>query len=359
LSLAKGGVLSGTPAVAGTSSFTVTVNDSSGTSATANLSLTIAAAGPLTSYEFTGDTSPVHDPSLIRQGTTYYLFSTDAPSGQGGYLPIRCSTDTIAWSACGYVFSTMPSWIAAAVPLATDLWAPDVSYFNGQYHVYYAASSFGSNISAIGLATNTTLNPTDPSYAWVDQGAILKSSSSDNFNAIDPNIFIDTTGSVWLTYGSFWTGIYQEQVDPTTGQIQAGSPTFHLAERASNVQSDPIEGSSLVSKNGFYYLFVSWDYCCESNPTQSDYKIAVGRATGPNGPFLDMNGIDMAAGGGTILLEGDSNWAGPGGQTVYIDPANGDLIVFHALRLSENGLDYLFVRSLEWVNGWPVIGTSA
>lgn len=358
LALAMSGVLSGTPTAAGTSNFTVEVMDSSGSSATANLSLAIAAAGPLTDYEFTGDTSPVHDPSIIRQGSMYYVFSTDASSSQGGFIPIRCSTDKIAWSACGYVFTTLPSWISSAVPAATDIWAPDVSYFNGTYHVYYAASSFGSNVSAIGLATNSTLDPSDPSYEWVDQGLILQSSSSDDFNAIDPSILVDPGGSVWLTYGSFWTGIYQQQISPATGQIKTGSATYHLAERASGVANDPIEGASLVYENGYYYLFVSWDYCCEMDPAQSDYKIVVGRGTSPNGPFSDGSGVDMADGGGTILLQGDSNWAGPGGQTAYIDATDGDLIVFHALSLSQNGLDYLFVRSLTWANDWPVIGSS-
>jgi arabinan endo-1,5-alpha-L-arabinosidase len=358
LTLAPSGALSGTPTAAGASNFTVEVMDSSGSSATGNLSIAIAAAGPLTDYEFTGDTSPVHDPSIIRQGSTYYVFSTDASSSQGGFIPIRCSTDKIAWSACGYVFTTLPSWISSAVPAATDIWAPDISYFNGTYHVYYAGSSFGSNVSAIGLATNSTLDSTDPSYQWVDQGLILQSSSSDDFNAIDPSILVDAGGSVWLTYGSFWTGIYQQQIDPTTGQIKAGSATYHLAERASDVANDPIEGASLVYENGYYYLFVSWDYCCEMNPAQSDYKIVVGRGTSPNGPFTDESGVDMAAGGGTILLQGDSNWGGPGGQTAYIDATDGDLIVFHALSLSQNGLDFLFVRSLTWVNDWPVIGSS-
>jgi arabinan endo-1,5-alpha-L-arabinosidase len=359
LSLASSGVLSGTPTTPGDFTFTVEVTDSSGAPATANLNLVLSGSGPLTSYGFTGDTSPVHDPSVIRQGSTYYLFSTDASSSQGGFIPIRCSTDKIAWSACGYVFDTLPSWISLAVPQTTEIWAPDVSYFNSTYHVYYAVSSFGSNVSAIGLVTNTTLDSTDPNYSWVDRGLILRSSTSDNFNAIDPNILIDAGGSVWLTYGSFWSGIYQQQIDSATGQIQSGSATNHLAERASDVPNDPIEGSSLVYENGFYYLFVSWDYCCETDPSQSNYKIAVGRGTSPNGPFTDESGVDMLTGGGTILLQGDATWAGPGGQTAYVDPTDGDLIVFHALMLSQNGLDYLFVRSLTWSNGWPVIGTSA
>ena len=358
MTLASTGILSGTPTAPGTFNFTAAVTDSSQASATASLSLVIAAAGPLTNYEFTGDTSPVHDPSIIRQNSTYYVFSTDASSSQGGFIPIRCSTDKIAWTACGYVFTTLPSWISGAVPQATEIWAPDISYFNSLYHVYYAVSSFGSNVSAIGLVTNSTLDSTDPNYSWVDQGLILQSSASDNFNAIDPNILIDAGGSVWLNYGSFWTGIYQQQIDPATGKIQSGSVTNHLAERASDVPNDPIEAASLAYQNGFYYLFVSWDYCCEANPAQSNYKIVVGRGTSPNGPFMDESGVDMATGGGTLLLQGDATWAGPGGQTAYIDPTEGDLIVFHALLLSENGLDFLFVRSLTWTSDWPVIGTS-
>jgi|HubBroStandDraft_4_1064222.scaffolds.fasta_scaffold40643_2 arabinan endo-1,5-alpha-L-arabinosidase len=358
VTLASSGIVSGTPTAAGTFNFTTAVTDSSQASATAALSLVIAGAGPLTNYQFTGDTSPVHDPSIIRQASTYYVFSTDASSSQGGFIPIRCSTDKTSWTACGCVFSALPSWISGAVPQATGIWAPDVSYFNGAYHVYYAVSSFGSNVSAIGLVTNTTLDSTDPNYHWADQGIILQSSSSDNFNAIDPNILIDAGGAVRLNYGSFWTGIYQRQIDAATGEIRSGSTTYHLAERGPGVANDPIEGSSVVYENGYYYLFVSWDYCCESNPAQSNYKIVVGRGTSPNGPFFDQSGVDMAAGGGTILFEGDATWAGPGGQTAYIDATDGDLIVFHALLLSQNGLDYLFVRSLSWPNGWPLIGTS-
>src|ERR1700685_1257607 len=228
VTLASSGILSGTPTAAGTFNFTAAVTDSSQASATASLSLVIAAAGPLTNYEFTGDTSPVHDPSIIRQNSTYYVFSTDASSSQGGFIPIRCSTDKIAWTACGYVFSTLPSWISGAVPQATELWAPDVSYFNGAYHLYYAASSFGSNVSAIGLVTNSTLDSSDASYNWVDQGLIFQSSASDHFNAIDPTILIDAGGSVCRTYGSFWNGIYPQQIDPATGQIQSDSATYHL-----------------------------------------------------------------------------------------------------------------------------------
>jgi arabinan endo-1,5-alpha-L-arabinosidase len=357
VSLTIGGSFSGTPSASGTASFSVKVTDSAGATATQALSIAIAGTTPLSSYEFTGDTSPVHDPSIMRQGSKYYVFVTDA-GGQTGFLPIRCSTDKIAWSACGYVFSAMPSWVASAVPAAVNLWAPDISYFNGLYHLYYSASSFGSQTSGIGLATTPTLDQSDPAYKWTDHGPVITSVSGSNFNAIDGNILVDTDGTVWLTYGSFWNGIFQQQIDPTTGLL-TGSTIYHLAQRAASVASDPIEGSSLVKKGSYYYLFVSWDFCCSTPAAASNYKIAVGRGTSRNGPFLDQTGTDMVSGGGTILLQGDGvHWIAPGGETAYIDPTAGDLLVFHALSVQANYLDYLFVRSLTFDTGWPVIGAT-
>jgi putative Ig domain-containing protein len=118
LSLSRGGLRLGTSTAQGSFNFTVGVTASAGSSSSANLNLEIGTAGPLTSFEFTGDDSPVHDPST-----------------------------------------------------------------------YYAVSSFGSNFSAIGLVTNTTLDSTGPSYNC-DQVLILQSSSSGDFNATDPNILV-------------------------------------------------------------------------------------------------------------------------------------------------------------------------
>ena len=308
----------------------------------------------LDNYKLTGNTAPVHDPSIIRQGDRYYAFSTDAPGTIG--LPIRCSADRIAWQVCGQIFDAMPGWAANKIPGNPNFWCPDVSYFNGLYHVYYAVSVFGQQQSVIGLVVNTTLDSSDPVYAWVDQGEVLESNSGDNFNAIDPNILVDTDGSIWMSYGSYWDGIFQRQIDPLTGKLlAANTQVYHLAQRT-NVAGDPIEGSSQVHHGSYYYLFVSIDSCCLPNFTQDNYKIAVGRSTGPHGPFLDQSGVDMLQGGLTVLLTGNSIWAAPGGQTAYHDPVAGnEIIVFHALNLQQNGLDYLWVNPLSWASDWPVI----
>jgi arabinan endo-1,5-alpha-L-arabinosidase len=305
-------------------------------------------------YDLSGAITPFRDPSIMRQGSNYYVFGTDV-GATGGSLPINCSQDRVAWTACGFIFSEIPSWIPPQVPGIQGLWAPDISYFNGLYHIYYAGSTFGSNTSVIGLATNTTLDQTDPNYQWVDQGEVLGSISSDDFNALDPNILVDDDGSVWLTYGSYWSGIKQQQIDPTTGFLLSSNPTQYSLAYRPNSQGDAIEASSLVHKGNYYYLFVSFDDCCAVNPYQDTYRIMVGRGTSPQGPFVDMSGTDMMQGGGTQLLAGDDiTWSGPGGQTAYLDSVDGDTIVFHAIHLPD-GAAYLFVNSLTWPNDWPQI----
>jgi arabinan endo-1,5-alpha-L-arabinosidase len=332
---------------------------SSGTTPESPINL---VTSPLSVYSLKGDVGLVHDPTIIRQGSNYYVLSTDGGQA-GGFLPMFCSSDKITWKRCGQVFTTIPASLSSALgSTVTSLWAPDVSYFNGLYHVYFVASVFGSNKSVIALATSPTMDPTDPTYQWTYQGVTLQSpADGDGFNAIDPNILVDTDSNgnlthVWMTYGSFYNGIAQREIDPVTGQLllaQTAAPT-QLATRP-DVANNPIEGPSLVKHNGYYYLFASFDYCCNGNFTTDNYKIAVGRGTSPQGPFVDMSGAPMLNGGGTILLQTTGEFTAPGGQDVLIDPTDGDLIAFHALSNTQNGYDYLFVKSLTWPSDWPVI----
>jgi len=292
---------------------------------------------------------------MMRHGSTYYVFSTDAGS-VGSYLQIRCSGDKVNWTPCGHIFDAIPAWVTTKVSGIAGLWAPDVSYFTGFYHVYYAGSTFATNTSVIGLVTNKTLDAIDvANYQWMDQGEVLSSQSTDDFNAIDPNLFLDTDGRAWLTYGSFWTGIKQREIDRNTGLLLASNTSIYNLAARPGVQFDPIEGSSLVLHNGFYFLFVSFDFCCDSDPYQSNYKIAVGRGNNPHGPFFDQSDTDMLQGGGTILLQGNgTTWSAPGGQTAYLDADGESLITFHALHLP-GGTPYLFVNSLNWPQDWPQI----
>ncbi|NOX56075.1 MAG: arabinan endo-1,5-alpha-L-arabinosidase, partial [Planctomycetes bacterium] len=158
-----------------------------------------------------GDIRRVHDPCIVKAGGWYYVFST-----LGG-IQIRRSKDLMRWEYVGEVFEEIPAWAKKAVPGVRALWAPDISFFNGQYHLYYSVSTFGKNRSCIGLATNRTLDPADDRYEWVDRGPVITSRpGKDDFNAIDPSVAFDGE-QPWLAFGSFWSGIKLVRLDPETG----------------------------------------------------------------------------------------------------------------------------------------------
>ncbi len=248
----------------------------------------------------------------------------------------------------------IPRWVREKVPGVVGLWAPDVSFFSGEYHVYYNGSILGTQRTVIGLVTNTTLDPQDPAYRWVDRGLVLESKPGDDFNALDPAILADGDGSIWMSYGSYWTGIKQRQIDPLTGLLLASAPTrYDLASRP-GVPHNPIEGASLIHHGNYYYLFVSVDYCCESNSSEDDYKQAVGRSSSPHGPFVDEEGTPMMDGGGTVLLKGNGVWNAPGGGTAYYDQESGEsFLIFHAQNLARGATPYQWLKTLDWVNDWP------
>src|SRR6187549_3586608 len=112
----------------------------------------------------------VHDPVMIRQGNTYYLFCT----GMG--ISVFSSTDMKTWKAEKPVFSAAPAWAVSTIPgFKGHIWAPDISVHNGQYYLYYSVSAFGKNTSCIGLATNKTLDPRNKNFKWIDHGKVIES----------------------------------------------------------------------------------------------------------------------------------------------------------------------------------------
>ena len=153
-------------------------------------------------------------PVMAKDGDTYYVFST------GSRIAVICSKDMVNWERCYRVFDYLPGWVIKAVHGVGDLWAPDISYYDGKWQVYYSGSTFGSRDSVIGLATNVTLDPNSPDYAWVDEGEVLRTRNGDDWNAIDPNFVLDAEGQPWLAFGSFWSGI--KLVKAGSGNAQAG-----------------------------------------------------------------------------------------------------------------------------------------
>ena len=310
----------------------------------AMLALVVPAAPAAAGVESVGRVAadPVaHDPTIIKQGRYYYSIGT------GSYLPAMRSTDLLHWAPLPPVFVEPPSWIARELGRTpADLWAPDLSFLDGEYRLYYAASSFGTNESVIGLATARTLDPGSAAYGWVDRGPVLRSRSTDTFNAIDPDVVLDADGGPWLSFGSFWDGVKLRRLDRATGLPAGDDPALYsLASRG----GASIEAPSILRHGGYYYLFTSLDYCCRGS--DSDYRVVVGRSAAITGPYVDRAGVALLTGGGTELLRGYNEFRGPGGGDVF-----GDRYVHHYYDASDGGRPKQSVRRIQWSAGWPSLG---
>ena len=295
----------------------------------------------------TGSTEHVHDPEIAVAGDAYYVFSTNDG------IPIRRSTDLLSWEWLGRVFpNQLPSWATEEVPGVEAPWAPGIAYFNGRYHLYYSLSTFGSQRSVIGLTTNATLDPDAAGYGWEDQGKVLESNVGDEYNAIDPAVVEAADGSLWLAWGSWWEGIRMRELDPATGKLLAANDSLYRLARRPLERA--IEAPYVVRRGAYYYLFVSFDHCCQG--TQSTYNVRVGRSPAVTGPYVDRDGVPMMDGGGTMVLDGYSRIRGPGHASVL---RRGDelLLVHHFYDASENGVPHLQIRPLVWDDaGWPLAG---
>lgn len=298
------------------------------------------------------DENRVHDPSMIKQGKTYYVFSTGSPNGQikAGNIQIRRSTDLANWRFHSTVFKEIPAWITDTLgKQPKSLWAPDISFFNGKYHLYYSASFFGTNNSLVALATNRTLDPESPDYKWIDQGIVIRTTTADDWNAIDPHLIIDRAGKAWLSLGSFWSGIKMRRINERTGKLHATDTTLYsLAGRPTPTGGGPIEAPAILYRAGYYHLIVSFDFCCRG--LKSTYKIAAGRAKNITGPYLDKAGKRMTEGGGDILLAGDDGRrSGLGGQSVFSEP-NTDWLVYHFYDRLDDGKPKIAVNKIGTTN---------
>lgn len=313
--------------------------------AAAALSL-LLAHGELTAQE--GAVQRVHDPVIAEEKGIYYVFCT----GKG--IPVRCSKDLHHWEQAGQVFSdSVPAWAKKEIPGAHDVWAPDISFYNGRFHLYYSVSTLGSQRSCIGLATNATLNPAAKGYKWVDHGKVIESfPNRADYNCIDPNLVIDEHNKPWLVFGSYWGGLKLIALDAATGKPASANPEVRaLAARPPN---GPIEGAFLVRKGKYYYLFASIDYCCRG--VASDYKVVVGRSAKLTGPYVDFDNRQMLEGGGTLVLAGYGHCRGPGHHGMLLGK-DGDWIVHHMYDAGRSGTPTMQIRPLWWgPDGWPMVG---
>lgn len=289
----------------------------------------------------TGDTG-IHDPTMIRlKDGSYVAYSTH------GYIEARVSKDREHWkrSAVG-AFAEPPAWWYEYNDTA-DPWAPEIIHRSGRYWLYYAVSSWGSNHSAIGVATSESGRP----GTWKDHGKVFSSEIGDHWNAIDPYV-VKSDGKLWMAFGSYWTGIRMIRLDRSTGLAHPTDTTVHhLATRPDLPYA--VEAPTLVKHRGYWYLFNSYDACCSG--LSATYKIKVGRSESITGPYVDSRGKPMLEGGGDLLLATHGKYIGPGGQSLMRDRGR-DILVHHYYDGDDEGTPKLGLNELKWgKDGWPAV----
>lgn len=335
-----------------------------------NLWTTTVNAQPRRGFRIDSLHPDVHDPVMAKgEDGRYYLFMT------GFGVGVISSADLKEWKQEPGVLRQTPQWAMDAVPgYRGHTWAPDISYHNGQWYLYYSCSTFGKNGSAIGLATNKTLDPTSPLFEWKDQGMVVRSErGKDDFNAIDPNLVVDQKGRPWLTFGSFWDGIQLVQLSKKDFRTPVGKPktiarrigrrlthdelndvaSWTVENGRDTIEAGPnaIEAPFVLRHGDYYYLFVSFDFCCRGE--RSTYKTVYGRSKKVEGPYLDQKGQDMAHGGGTLLYGPNEDYFGVGHNAVYDLDDGRTLFVSHAYEKAYNGRSKLFLRELHFdADGW-------
>lgn len=240
----------------------------------------------------------VHDPSVVKVEDTYYVFGSHMASAKSDDL-MNWTQLTTSVKDANVIFGEVTEKFEEAMTWAeTDtFWAPDaIQLADGRYYFYYNTCRGDSPLSALGLAVADTIEG-----PYEDLGVFLKSGmwgqespagtvydATVHPNVVDPSVFFDQEGRLWMMYGSYSGGIYILEMNTETGfplkgqgygkKILGGN---HLRIEAPYVMYSP--------ESDYYYLFLSFG----GLGADGGYNIRVARSKNPDGPYEDANGLDM------------------------------------------------------------------
>ncbi|RZU60988.1 LamG-like jellyroll fold domain-containing protein [Zhihengliuella halotolerans] len=347
---------------------------------------------PLPTPEFTD--VEVHDPSHVEADGEHWVF--------GSHLAAASTEDFMTWEQeANHVTAENPLFGDVTVELAETfawaesdtLWAPDVIQLaDGRYYMYYNACRGDSPRSAMGVAVSD-----DVGGPYRDLGIILRSGHRDGEgmsadgtpydgsihpNAVDPDVFYDHEGDLWMTYGSYSGGIFSLELDPETGMPL---PDQGYGTHLTGGNHSRIEGASIMpdAESGDYFMFLSFG----GLDSDGGYNMRVARADSPAGPYYDAEGNDMREVRsdpdlpifddasiepygtklmGSYLFQrevGDpgsgigDGYVSPGHNTTYVDPETGEmLLIFHSRFPGQGERHNVRANRMHFNSaGWPVV----
>lgn len=303
----------------------------------------------------------VHDPSVFYDAAskTYYAY--------GSHFAVAKSSDLVKWSFVSDTDTAIYGGPRTSVLTKAygyvggdiNTWAPDVEYRNGKYYMYFSiTSAFGSRKSVIGRVESDS--PTGPFNK--NETLLIKSGGNSGPNAIDPELFYDKNGGLWIVYGSFFDGIYVKELY-NDGENWGLPKDDGLGTKVWQGTSDGPEGPYVFynAETDYYYLMASY------GSLSHNYNMNVARSRNPNGPYLDITGKNVAevqkAGNklaGNYKFKGASQYTALGHNSIA-KTADGKYInIFHtryALGTEANPGAHNLRSHQMFFNeyGWPVM----
>ena len=298
--------------------------------------------GPTKPYKATNYQNPVinsscPDPTVLKaKDGFFYLYATEDDYN----IPIYKSKDLVNWTLVGHVFTdtTRPAWLKG------KMWAPDAQYINGKYVLYFADGVWGGEKeSSVGVATAD-----HPEGPFTDSGApLITFEKYGVMNSID-EYFISDNGKNYMFWGSF-RGIYGIELTADGLHVKEGAVKQKIA--------DGIEGTYILKKDGYYYLFGSKGSCCEG--AKSTYNVICARSKSLFGPYeIKHPDWSIMDGHGEQVVQGNSVFAGPGHNAEFQQDDKGDYwMIYHAYKKADpdNGRVVMLDKILWTEDGWPYV----
>jgi xylan 1,4-beta-xylosidase len=292
----------------------------------------------LTSFAQTTYKNPViagfySDPSICRVGNDYYMVHSSMGYFPG--LPIFHSKNLVNWQQIGYALTRKEQLPLDKAGVTLGIFAPTIRYHDGLFYI------ITTNITAKG---NFYVTAKDPAGEWSDP-------IWTDIPGIDPSLFFDNDGKVYVTSSVNWgqnvkKGIYLTEIDLGTGKLLS-SPQ-NIWEGTGGRYP---EGPHIYKKDGYYYLMIA------EGGTEFGHKETISRSKYLNGPY---NGNPA----NPIITHGNMNAEtspiqGLGHGDLVETQDNSWFMVAHAFRQFD-GHQILgretFLLPVRWdKNAWPVV----
>jgi alpha-N-arabinofuranosidase len=198
------------------------------------------------------------DPSVVRVGEWFYLVNSSFEMFPG--VPLHKSRDLVHWEALGHVLTRDSQLPLATAKPSGGIFAPTIRHHAGKFYMVTTNVSGGGNFFVTADA---------PAGPWSEPVWLT------GHGGIDPSLFFDDDGKVYLTSTGSPAGIYQSQLDVATGQLLSAPPRLIWEGTGGRYP----EGPHLYKIRGRYYLMIS------EGGTEYGHRVTIARASSPWGPF--------------------------------------------------------------------------